>query len=229
MNASMNPLNNLGQTPLMLLFVHEGEDEKISSNNKFDPIACLSVFSKQNLKIIDNLGRNVLHYACIRGATISVLTLLDKKVDHAVKDYSGTTPFGYALKNGHEDLCIFMIQKGYSIPEVTPTLEEDEQEEINRCHKYVPLVISAEHFDLLEEYRKKLSNKQLFDAKRLKVEYRSPFDIAMEHKMQGLIYLMIQKDIEPYPLLMSCVKHGNLDFLENLSEKIQSKKFKLDR
>ena len=123
--AQVNALNKYLQTPAMLLFIKEGEDEIINTNNKFDPIRTLMVFRGIDLSITDIFRKNILHYACIRGSTISIISILENnfgpklsskfkifvnKINSSLKDYSGTTPLGYALKNKHEGVCIHLIQ-----------------------------------------------------------------------------------------------------------------------
>ena len=76
----MNALNKYLQTPAMLLFIKEGEDEIINTNNKFDPIRTLMVFRGTDLSITDIFRRNILHYACIRDSTISIISILENNL-----------------------------------------------------------------------------------------------------------------------------------------------------
>ena len=111
--ADINAQNNNNETPLMLLFRIESEKNSEVWGQKFDPIAALMVLIKAgaNIKMKAKNKMTALHYAWVRGATISALTLINKDADWDALDYSDTTPYGYALKNNHEDLCIFLIQK----------------------------------------------------------------------------------------------------------------------
>lgn len=83
-----------------------------NKSTKFDPVACLMVFIKQkvNIKKKNIYNENALHFACKKGSTISALTLINEGADLELQNIHGNTPFAYALMNGHEDLCIFLIQ-----------------------------------------------------------------------------------------------------------------------
>lgn len=64
-----------------------------------------------DLNIVDDKGNTVLHYACRRGATICVLTLLKEGSDLEPKNDLGNTPFAIALQSLHSDLGAFLINK----------------------------------------------------------------------------------------------------------------------
>jgi ankyrin repeat protein len=65
--------------------------------------------NKANIKRKSINGKTLLHYACTKGATISSLTLINEGADLEAKDEKGNTPFSFAIMNGHEDLCIFLV------------------------------------------------------------------------------------------------------------------------
>jgi ankyrin repeat protein len=61
--ADANITNNNGQIPTMMLFNYERQSNFLE----------MSDFDK-----LDNYGRSVLHYICMKGATIPMISLLDK-------------------------------------------------------------------------------------------------------------------------------------------------------
>ena len=97
--AEIDATNSMDETPLMVLFKLDGEDEMIRSGNKYDPITTLMVLmhSKADVSKRSNSKKTPLHYAWIRGSTISALTLMNSGADWNALDYSNTTPYGYAL------------------------------------------------------------------------------------------------------------------------------------
>jgi ankyrin repeat protein len=99
--ADIDALNNEGETPLMMLFKLDCEDEIITVGNKFDPITTLMVLlnGKADVNSRSKSKKTPLHYACIRGSTISALTLINNGAECNAKDYSETTPYAYAIKN----------------------------------------------------------------------------------------------------------------------------------
>jgi len=104
--AEVDALNNDQETPLMVLFKLDKQDEIIPAGSKYDPITTLMALlnAKADFNRESISQKTPLHYACIRGATISALTLINNGADCNKRDYSDTTPYGYALKNNHEDL-----------------------------------------------------------------------------------------------------------------------------
>lgn len=57
-----------------------------------------------NVKVLDNYGASVLHYAGTRGSCTGVIYALFKAgADPTVKDKSGRTAADYAREEGHED------------------------------------------------------------------------------------------------------------------------------
>jgi len=133
--SDVNLQNNLGKTPVMLLFEKEGEIDFFDKSNRFDPFNTLMIFKGINLSLVDHFERNLFHYACIRGAKQSAIHIFSHKssgksknkqfvgkIDLNFEDFSVTTPFGYALKNAHENLCLELITRNHKIPEIVPVL-----------------------------------------------------------------------------------------------------------
>ena len=113
--AEIDSLNNELETPLMMLFFDQGQDDRNSANNsKYDPITALVILLKfkADVNIVSKSKKTALHYAWSKGSSISALSLIQNGADWNAKDYTETTPYGYAMKNNHEDLCIFLIQQG---------------------------------------------------------------------------------------------------------------------
>ena len=79
----MEAESNDGETPIMTLFKVDGEEEIIHRGNKFDPITALMVLmnAKADINAKSKSKLTPLHYACIRGSTISALTLINNGAD----------------------------------------------------------------------------------------------------------------------------------------------------
>jgi len=81
--ADIEAEDNNGETPLMTLFKLDGQDEVIPPGSKYDPITTLITLlnAKADIHKKSKSKRTPLHYACIRGATISALTLINNGAD----------------------------------------------------------------------------------------------------------------------------------------------------
>lgn len=193
--AEVDALNNECETPLMMLFKLDGEDEMISKTNKYDPITTLMVFLKNNanINLWSKSKKTPLHYACIRGSTISALTLINNGADWNAQDYSETTPYGYAMKNNHEDLCIFLIQQGNLIDVSIKSVVINSEHEYNQINSLQRFANSPEIEELFKQKSalEKLPNYRKIEENYCKLESYSPFYYAIKNNMQGNIYLLI--------------------------------------
>ena len=108
----------------MVLFQREN-----LSTEKFDPVTTAMVFihKKSDIKKVNKFGENVLHYSCKVGATISTLSLINEGADMEKTNSAKNTPFAEALINGHEDLCIFLIQNNSNIKIDVQIFKENKQ------------------------------------------------------------------------------------------------------
>jgi ankyrin repeat protein len=81
--ADINAQNKRNETPMMLLFKMVNEKNELKCGAKFDPIASLMVLLKSgaNITLKSKSELTALHFACIRGSTISALTLLNNGAD----------------------------------------------------------------------------------------------------------------------------------------------------
>ncbi len=77
-----------------------------------DPIETVASLCTQkglDPTIQDMYGKNVMHYAAQRGATISSLYLEKKGVDLKTKDIFGNTPLATAILNGHSRIFTYNV------------------------------------------------------------------------------------------------------------------------
>jgi hypothetical protein len=65
-----------------------------------------------------------LHHACIAGATICALTLINNGCDTSTTNILNNTPFAESLAYEQQQICMFMIQNNCSINEQVHFLEE---------------------------------------------------------------------------------------------------------
>lgn len=228
--ADINAQNNKLETPLMLLFRIESERNEEVWNQKFDPIAALMVLIKAgaDIKMKSKCEMTALHYACIRGATISALTLINNDADCEALDYSETTPYGYALKNNHEDLCIFLIQKENQVDIPINEVVEDPEHICNQLSQLSQFVNSHEVDDLIKKRQElqKLSNIEQLDCKFKKLQTYSPFYYAIKHNMQGNIYLLLQKGFDQFAALSESIIHNKFNFFISVLDSIDTKNLK---
>ena len=88
--------------PLVYLFFKSKE-----SVVALDPANILQVFADQNmlavnkhLAVVDRTGNTLLHYACMAGATICAMSLIQSGSDVTRTNLIGNTPFAMALCHG---------------------------------------------------------------------------------------------------------------------------------
>ncbi|CAI2365564.1 unnamed protein product [Moneuplotes crassus] len=215
--ADVNAKNKFDETPLMMMFKLLGEDEVISSgvDSKFDPISTLMILlnNKADIHAKSKSLKTPLHYACIRGSTISALTLINNGAECNVTDYSDTTPYGYAMKNNHEDLCIFLIQQNKIIDLPINSIVNNPDHELNKLANLSSYVNSPEMDELIER-KKALESKPTYEKleeEYIKLQPYSPFYYAIRHNMQGNIYLLIQKGFSQFSALSECIMQNKFN------------------
>jgi ankyrin repeat protein len=209
----------------MVLFKQVNEDEIIGHGMKYDPISTLLVLikAKANINLKCNSKKTPLHYACIRGSTISALTLINNGADCNALDYSETTPYGYALKNNHEDLCIFLIQQNQliDIPINSIVMNPDHQ-----CNQIMSLQNFANSPKMDELFAQKaeldnLPNFEKLEEGYCKLEAYSPFYYAIKNNMQGNIYLLLQKGFSQFNALAESIMQGKLNLFISLLDVVK--------
>jgi ankyrin repeat protein/predicted DNA-binding WGR domain protein len=186
-----------------MVLVKAGADITLSSKSKLTP----------------------LHFACIRGATISALTLMNNGADSDAQDYFETTAYGYALKNNHEDLCIFLIQQEQNVDTPINEIVEDKTHVCNMISQAKGYINSAEVEELLEK-QKELDKKNRIDQIEegyMKLKSYSPFYYAIKNNMQGNIYLLLQKGFDQYSALAESIIHNKYNFFISVLDSIDTK------
>ena len=166
-----------------------------------------------------------LHLACIKGSTISALTLLNNGADCDAQDIFEITPYGYALKNNHEDLCIFLIQKENDVDIPINELVKDDTHICHQLGDIENMINSDEVTHLLE---KKTELEKLTDIEQLNKGYKklkthSPFYYAIKNNMQGNIYLLLQKGFDQYSALCESIIHNKYNFFLSVIDTIDTK------
>jgi len=79
--------------------------------------------TKKQLSVADRTGNTVLHYACMAGATICAMSLIAAGCDTQRVNLIGNSPFAMALAHKQQQICTFMIPKGYGVLEPVRFLE----------------------------------------------------------------------------------------------------------
>lgn len=228
--ADINATNKNLETPIMLLFRVESDRNELVCTKKFDPIASLMVLLKSGADVTQKSKSLLtpLHYACIRGSTISALTLLNHGADCDAQDFFETTPYGYALKNNHEDLCIFLIQQENEVNVPINEVVEDDTHICNQLTNLSNYVNPHEIDDLIEKRTELL---KLTDVEQIKEGFKklrtySPFYYAIKHNMQGNIYLLLQKGFDQFSALAESIIHNKFNFFVSVLDSVDTKGLK---
>ena len=134
-----------GRTPIHYLFVKLNQE--FQTNPLLDPISSLSKlmeFGDVDIEDTDIYGNTPLHYAIMRGSTISVLTLFAKKVDINKKNKEGNSPLAYALMFKQPNIAILLIQQGAVID------------------TYAKMLVKRSEKDLIKEMIEKAKEKEKY-------------------------------------------------------------------
>jgi ankyrin repeat protein/predicted DNA-binding WGR domain protein len=128
--GDLNAVDARGRTPLHYAFVKIGDP---FNNSNIDPIETVSnIIARPGVKvdIKDTWGNTALSYAAQRGAVISALYLLKNHADIDNINEDGNTPLNICLLNGHQNMCIFLVQKNckLSVDIQVKTMEQKKAE-----------------------------------------------------------------------------------------------------
>jgi ankyrin repeat protein/predicted DNA-binding WGR domain protein len=128
--GDLNAVDSRGRCPLHYAFVKIGDPFNASA---IDPIETVSnIIARTGVKVDqrDNWGNTPLSYAAQRGAVISTLYLLKHEADIDVVNVQGNTPVNICLLHGHQNMCIFLIQKNCNL-KVDVKVKKDEDNDID--------------------------------------------------------------------------------------------------
>ena len=105
---------------------------KHRDTHRIDPIeVCSMVVEAMGSKRVDEpdeYGSTPLHYAALRGATVSCLLLLQKGADINAVDKHGNTPLAYSVLGKHEGCALILLQKGANVNvDIVPIPAEGEK------------------------------------------------------------------------------------------------------
>ena len=202
--ANLNAVDSRGRTPLHYAFVKIGDPFNISY---IDPIETVSnivsrVEPKPQVDVRDKWGNTPANYAAQRGSVISMLYLLKHGANINNVNNDGNTPLNECLINGHQNMCIFLIQKEadlkHSVKVVTdkqreenwkdsdeeePAQVEQEEEEHPFHHGHM----HAKKASTAPMRRKKVARKQIkgTDDEANKAEYESSESVLEADSNKG--------------------------------------------
>ena len=132
--ADVGALDCRGRTPLHYAFVKMGRHK---DRTRCDPIQVVSSLAEaMTVDLIDhtdNFGNTALHYAGLRGATVSALLLLQKgsKCIEA-KDSLGNTPLSLSVLGKHDACSMMLLQRGAC---VDVTIKEEDLAAGEKCRR----------------------------------------------------------------------------------------------
>jgi ankyrin repeat protein len=133
--GDMNTVDQRGRTPLHYAFIKIGDPFAFTN---IDPIETVSnIISRPNVKIDlrDNWGNTPLHYAAQRGSVISALYFMKNGADFNALNDDGNSPLNICLICGHQNMAIFLIQKGVNLKLDIKVKDTDAKESRNRKEK----------------------------------------------------------------------------------------------
>ncbi|KAG2374682.1 hypothetical protein C9374_010426 [Naegleria lovaniensis] len=122
--AELNSRDSYGRTPFFYAFTDIPYQGTSSSQNYYsygsysssnDPIELVSDmcnFEGLEMDIVDHMSRSPLHYAALRGATISSIFLIQRGAELNRKDEDGNTVTNLALLSSKVDFVVTLINKG---------------------------------------------------------------------------------------------------------------------
>ncbi|XP_046574309.1 serine/threonine-protein phosphatase 6 regulatory ankyrin repeat subunit C-like isoform X2 [Haliotis rubra] len=103
--ADIESKDKTGRTPVM--YAAEQGNKKVVD---------LLVSKGCNLSVVDDLGRNILHAACLSDNVDLVEDLLSRGIaDIESKDKNGATPVMYAAEQGHKKVVDLLVSKGCNL------------------------------------------------------------------------------------------------------------------
>eukprot|EP00347_Sterkiella_histriomuscorum_P000305 403376393 len=216
--SDVNIQDNQGRTPIFILFYKYSDK---LTHVKEDPVNLTILLTQsgeiQNINHQDNFGNTVLHYACIKGSTISALTLINNQADITIKNVFGNTPFSESLIHKHADLCTFLIQNGNEINQKAITHTIDYYTDPVKS-KLGSIIIPQTYLDqLMSSGDSNYKGYKDFIEKNYTIEKNHPFHHALKNDFNGMSYLMLSKQADMFEVLLACIKNQKLqkfkDFL----------------
>lgn len=109
-NADINARDDRLRTPLHYAFVKIGKPFDVTHIDPIETVTSLCGQKNCDANVVDQWGSTPLHYAAQRGSQICAITLKNKHVNIEAKDEDGNTPLAIALKCGHANIAIMLIQ-----------------------------------------------------------------------------------------------------------------------
>lgn len=173
----------------------------------------------KDLTIRDKNDFTLLHHACIAGATICALTLINNGCDTQSTNILNNTPFAESLHYEQQQICMFMIQNNCSVNEQVHYIEEkDHTTRIEEMKSMIlPESLYKEWFQKEKADMLKMSPKDSL-LKEYKIKSFTPFQKAMEAGWGGIGYLLLSKNFQAFEALSGCLKaHKYESFLDMLN------------
>jgi ankyrin repeat protein len=195
--GNMNMVDERGRTPLHYAFIKIGDPFAFTN---IDPIETVSnIISRPNVKIDlrDNWGNTPLHYAAQRGSVISALYLMKNGADFNALNDDGNSPLNICLLCGHQNMAIFLIQKGVNlkldIKVKTPSqkraeLEKKKQEEAKDGEENSDQEADEEYDEdgeLIVRKKKRRNLKKNLQEVKEEAEYESSESILEEETQEN--------------------------------------------
>ena len=126
----LNEPDILGRTPLHYLFVKINDEY---NNNDIDPINTLTKlleYEEVDPEYQDIYGNTPLHYACQRGSIISLITLIEKKINYDAKNKENNSPLAYCFLFKKENVAISLIQQNVDLDQYAYPLKDRNEKKI---------------------------------------------------------------------------------------------------
>jgi len=126
----LNEPDILGRTPLHYLFVKLNDEY---NSNDIDPINTLTKlleYEEVDPEYQDIYGNTPLHYACQRGSIISLITLIERKINYDAKNKENNSPLAYCFLFKKENVAISLIQQNVDIDQYAYPLKDRDEKKI---------------------------------------------------------------------------------------------------
>ena len=126
----LNEPDILGRTPLHYLFVKINDEY---NNNNIDPINTLTKlleYEEVDPEYQDIYGNTPLHYACQRGSIISLITLIERKINYDAKNKENNSPLAYCFLFKKENVAISLIQQNVDLDQYAYPLKDRNEKKI---------------------------------------------------------------------------------------------------
>lgn len=168
--ANARVLDEYRRSPLFYLFFKKKPQ---TAGQQRDPANALMTLLKEaslvtkDLTISDKNAYTLLHHACIAGATICALTLINNGCDTRATNILNNTPFAESLAYEQQQICMFMIQNNCSVNEQVHYLEE--KSGTSKLEAMKRMVLPA---DLYKEWFQKAKEENLSAKESLLKDYK---------------------------------------------------------